>query len=237
MAKPTQITVEKRDLTGRKVKKLRREDILPANIYGRDVKSLAIKLDHQKFLKTYENVGETSLIELNVKGESDPRPAMITDIHYDPVTGDPLHVDFRQVDLKQKVVAEVPVKTTGKAPAVEEADGVLMVNLSEIEVEALPADIPDSISIDIGDLKEIGDQILAKNLKVDRDKIKLQVDENTTIVSVQAQMEEIEEPEPEVVPEDEETLEGEEVHEGEEAETAEGVDEADESGEEDEKEE
>ena len=125
MARP-KLTANKRTVTGRKVKNLRREGILPANIYGKKIKSLAVQLTVKAFLPVLKEVGETSLLELKVEGEEKTRPVLIHAVQFHPLSGDPLHVDFYEVDLKEKVTTKVPVELIGESPAVKEKIGILI---------------------------------------------------------------------------------------------------------------
>ena len=109
------LKAEKRKVEGRKVKTLRREGILPANVYGKDVKSLSIQVSLKEFSKVFKEAGETGLVEIEIGKEK--RPVLVNNIQYDPVTDLPLHVDFHQVDLKKKTTASVPIEFVGDAPA------------------------------------------------------------------------------------------------------------------------
>jgi len=161
----TKLKVEKRKTTGRKVKLLRREGILPANIYGKKVKSQAVQLDLKSFLPIYQEVGETGVVSLQLKGETKTRPVLIHNVQIDPVTDRPLHADFYQVSLKEKVTTEIPIELVGESPAVKEKVGILIQPLSEVEVEALPTELPDKFEIDIGKLKEVDDAFTVADLK------------------------------------------------------------------------
>lgn len=160
------LKVEKRKTTGRKVKLLRREGVLPANIYGKKVKSQAVQLDLKSFLPVYQAVGETGVVSLQLKGETKIRPVLIHSVQIDPVTDRPLHADFYQVSLKEKVTTEIPIELVGESPAVKEKVGILIQPLSEVEVEALPTDLPDKFEIDIGKLKGVDDAVLVADLQV-----------------------------------------------------------------------
>lgn len=164
--KTIKLAVEKRTVTGRKVKKMRREGVLPANIYGKSLKSLAVQLNLKSFQPVYEEAGETGLVEITVKGETKTRPVLIHNLQTDPVTSAPLHADFYQVNLKEKVVSNIPLELVGEAPAVTQNVGVLIQPLTQIEVEALPADLPDKFEVDISGLKEINDAVTIAGLKV-----------------------------------------------------------------------
>lgn len=162
----SQLQAEKRKIIGHQVKKLRREGILPANIYGKKVKSLAVQLDLKSFLLVLKKVGETGLVELKVKGETKVRPVLIHNVQFHPVSDQPLHADFYEVDLKTKVTTGIPVELIGESLAVKEKSGVLIQPLTEVEVEALPTDLPDNFGADLSQLKEIGNMIMVGDLKV-----------------------------------------------------------------------
>lgn len=160
------LKVEKRKTTGRKVKLLRREGILPGNIYGKKVKSQAVQLDLKSFLPVYQEVGETGVVSLQLKGETKIRPVLIHNIQLDPVTDRPLHADFYQVSLKEKVATEIPIELVGESPAVKEKLGILIQPLTGVEVEALPTELPDNFQIDIGKLEKVDDAVIVADLKV-----------------------------------------------------------------------
>jgi len=178
------LTAKLRKLFGRKVKALRAGGIIPGNVFGKKTKSLAVQLDAKELKKTIQEAGETSLIALSVEGESKSRPVLVSGYAQDPVSGALLHVDLHQVDLTVKTTASVPVEVIGKAPAAETGN-ILVVLKQEIEVEALPADLPDNLAVDVSSLKEVGDSILAKDLKVDRTKLTLQIEAEEPIVTIQ----------------------------------------------------
>lgn len=160
------LEAENRKVTGRKVKKLRQEGLLPANIYGKKVKSLAVQVDLKSFSPIYKETGETGLVELKVKGETKARPVLIHNVQLNPVDDQPIHADFYQVDLKEKVTTEVPIELIGESPAVKEKIGILIQPLTEVEIEALPAELPDKFEVNIGELKKVGDTVTVGGLKV-----------------------------------------------------------------------
>ena len=207
MASQPTLKADKRKLQGRKVKRLRKEGILPANIYGKKVKSLSIQVQIQDFNKMYKEVGETGLLQVLV--ENKKRPVLIHGVQVDPVTGLPLHVDFLHVDLTQKVSANVPIETTGGAPAEKQGLGTVVTQLDEVEVEALPADLPGKFVVDLSELKEVNQAIYIKDLSLDKTKVKIKDDLEAIIVKVEPLRKE-EEKVPEVVEEEEEGVEEEE---------------------------
>lgn len=159
------LTVTKRKVLGRKVKKLRAEGVLPANVYGKKIKSLAVQLDLKVFLPIYQKTGETGVVELKVTGEPKVRPVLIHNVQFDSVSDQPLHADFYQVNLKEKITSDIPIEIVSESPAVIQKLGVLIQPLSEVEVEALPTDLPDRFEVDISSLKKIDDAVTVGDLK------------------------------------------------------------------------
>jgi len=197
------LTAEKRKVLGRKVKTLRQEGILPANIYGKKVKSLAIQTDLKSFLTAFKKTGETSVVELKVKGEKKSRPVLIHNVQFDPVSDQPLHADFYQVDLKEKVTTEVPIDLVGESPAAKEKIGILIQPLTEVEVEALPTELPDKLELDISGLKEVGNAVTVADLKVAKG-VKVLTSEKEILAKIEPlAKEEVVAPPEEEVPEEE----------------------------------
>lgn len=155
---------EKRTQIGRKVKKMRQAGKLPGTVYGKNVKSETVAVNYADFKKVYSEAGETGLVELKVNGEV--KPVLIHNVQVDALSGLPLHAEFYQVDLKQKVHANVPVEFIGESPAVHEKQGVLLTILDEIEVEALPTDLPEKLEVDVSELAAVGQEIKVSDLKV-----------------------------------------------------------------------
>lgn len=154
---------EPRTKVGRKSKQLRKIGTLPGTIYGKGVKSMSIQVDAKSFLLLYGKVGETGLVELSVG--SDICPVLVHHVQKHPVSGSILHIEFHQVDLKQKVTAKVPVELTGEAQAVTDKVGVLLTILDEVEVEALPTDLPEKIVLDVSGFSKVNQELKVKDLK------------------------------------------------------------------------
>jgi large subunit ribosomal protein L25 len=147
---------------GRKVRALRKSGKLPATVYGKGIESASITLERSAFAKVYQETGETGLIELTVGKEV--RPVLVHTVQVDPVSDVLLHVEFHQVDLKEKVHAKVAVHVTGEAPAVAQKLGVLLTVLNDIEVEALPADLPEKIEVDVTKLAEVDQEVKVEDI-------------------------------------------------------------------------
>src|SRR5258708_12363105 len=138
------LVAEERKVLGKKVKKLRREGLIPANVYGKNLSSTAIEVKQPDFDKIFKEVGETGLVDLQLNNES--KPVLIKNLQMNYKLNSPLHVDFYQVNLKEKVKTMVPVVLVGEPKAVTDQVGMLLQTLSEVEVEALPDNLPESRS-------------------------------------------------------------------------------------------
>jgi len=149
-----------------KIRDLKNQDAnkIAAVVYGPDVKNASIELDHTEFKKVLKQAGESSLIELNVEGEKEKRLVLVHEVQKDPVEDYFIHVDFLQPNLKEETEAEVPLVFEGDAPAVKDLGGTLVKNMSEIEVSALPQDLPHEIKVSLEGLKTFEDRILVKDL-------------------------------------------------------------------------
>lgn len=176
----TKITLksEKREMFGRKVSRLRKSGLIPANIFGKKIESQAITVDAKEFAEVFKKAGETQLIELNGKS------VLVSNLQKDPISDMFIHVDFRQVDLTEKIEAKVPVILEGESPAEKQNLGTVVQQVTEIEVEALPAHLPESIIVDISELIEVDQAIYVKDLKVDKD-VEIKTDMESIVVKVE----------------------------------------------------
>lgn len=187
-----------REQTGRKVKNLRLKGTLPANVYGKGLESLTISVDTAIFKTVYAQAGETGVIMLSIDGVE--KPVLIHNIQRDPVSSEIIHVEFYQVNLKQKVKTNVPIVLVGESPIVLSKTAVLLTLLSEVEVEALPTDLPEKIEVDTSVLTELSQEVLVSDLVVPSG-VTILTDASvgivkaTAIVSKEAQEQEAEEAE------------------------------------------
>lgn len=182
--RPT-LDAQLRSMTGRKVKQLRAAKKIPGNIFGKKISSTAIVLEDRVFEKLYRTAGTTSLVDLLIAGEKTVRPVLVAQVQRHPVTDHILHVDFRQVDLTEKVTATIPLRLVGEAPAVRDKGAILVTVHPEIQVEALPMDLPDHLEVDVTGFAEFGQSIRARDIAVDRSKVTLMIADDETIVTVQ----------------------------------------------------
>lgn len=143
---------------------LRGKGVLPAVLYGPKVKSQPIQVDFKNFSDVYEKAGESTLISLDLEGRK--HTVLLHDINKDPLSGNFIHADFYQPILTEKVEATVPIVFEGESPAVKDLGGTLVEEIQEVEVKALPQNLPHEIKVDVGSLKTFDDEILTKDLDV-----------------------------------------------------------------------
>jgi len=189
MADKITLSAQTRTIFGKKVKKLRKEKIIPSNVFGSHIKSVALAIKIDDFRKAFEEAGESTIVYLNIDGETKQRPVLIRPPQVHPTSREILHVDLRQVNLKEKIKTMIDIVLVGEAPA--QAQGALIIKLKDqIEVEALPTDLPEQIEVNIESLANIEDVILAKDLKIDKTKIEIQLDDEEIVVKAEAPKEE-----------------------------------------------
>lgn len=182
MKKVIALKAKIREITGKKVKKIREENLIPAVLYGHETKPQSIIVNYLDFSKVYEKAGENALVELEIDGKK--INVLVHDTQKDPMSGKFSHLDFFQVNMKEEVETEIPLEFVGESPAVKELGGILIKSLDEITVKCLPADLPEKYEIDISKLITFDDVVAVKDLKVS-DKIEILVDGETIIASVQ----------------------------------------------------
>jgi len=178
-----------REDVGKKIKSLRKKGIIPAVVYGSGHKPISIQIDYKEFEKIFEKAGESTLINLKIsaKGGSasggENKNVLIHDIAKDPVSGRFIHIDFYQVRMDKAIKAEVPLVFVNESPAVKTLEGILVKNITEVEVEALPKDLPHEIKVDISVLDSFDKHIRVKDLILPQG-VKLHLDADEVIVSV-----------------------------------------------------
>jgi len=147
---------------GKKVEKIRQEGILPAVLYGPKTENISLEVDLKEFEKAYREAGESSLIE--VKVDKKTFLVLIHAVEIDIISQKPIHIDFYQPNLDEEIEAAVPLVFEGESPAVKDLGGTLVKNIYELEVKALPQNLPHEIKVDISVLKTLQDSIAIKDL-------------------------------------------------------------------------
>lgn len=158
------IHATKRDIFGKKLNSYRSKGQVPANIYSRDIESIAIWFDSKELSSILKDASESTLLDLSLEGESKTRPVILRHVNENMFKPQVIHVDVQQVNLKEKMVINIPIEITGESEIVSNGLGILETPTTEIEIEALPTDLPETISIDISPLTEIGQHILVKDI-------------------------------------------------------------------------
>lgn len=157
-----ELAVKSREITGKKVRTLRREGLIPAEIYGHGLKNVHISVPAKDFNKVFKAAGSTTVVTLLV--EKTKKPAIIHEVSRDYLTGDVVHVDFYEVKMDEKIKTKVPLEFIGEPRAVKEKGAVLNKSMAEIEVEALPSDLPHAITVDVSILAELNQSIYVKDI-------------------------------------------------------------------------
>lgn len=160
------LKAKKRKKKGKEVEELREKGLIPAVIYGPKIKSKKVVVNEKEFLKIFREAGETSLIKLKVEGDKKDHSVLVKDFQFHPVTDRLVHIDFYQPILTEKIEANVPLVFKGEAPAVKEKGGVLVKNINEVEVSALPTDLPSNIEVNIESLKNLDDTLEVGDLDI-----------------------------------------------------------------------
>jgi large subunit ribosomal protein L25 len=209
-----------RTVIGKQVRALRRRGQIPAVLYGTGIEPLALELEAKEASRVLSRASGSTLVELTVGDET--HNVLVREIQRHSILRDIRHVDFLKVAMDVTIKTFVPVDVVGEAPAVKTFGGVLVMGLNEIEVEALPADLPDRVTIDMEPLTTVGAALTVKDLFIGKG-VRVLTPPDELIVRVMAQAaEEVEEVEvvaeavePEVIErargEEEEEEEGEEA--------------------------
>ena len=215
MAKQVKLSASRRSGTGRSaVRKIKAQGAVPAVIYGGKQQPEPLQVSKRDIsLMLSHASGENILVELEIEGEKTSRLALVQEVQHSPVGGDVLHVDFHAVSMDEMIEADVPLEPVGTAEGVKTFGGLLEQSLRSLEIECLPKDLPDIISVDVSHLN-IGDAIHVREIPLPEG-VKTRISPDLTVFSVLAPTVE-EEPTaaveaaagPEVITEKKETPEG-----------------------------
>ena len=181
--KRLELEVLKREVKGKKVRFLRRGGLIPCNIYGRGIESQPVQVEARKLGQIIARAGGTDLIALKMGDTDTPGMVIIRDVQRNPMTGEPIHVDFYQVNMSEKLKADVPLVFIGAAPALKLKNVSLLHAMTALQIEALPDDLPHSIEVDISGLELPEQSIHVKDLKVSS-KITILADPDQMLIKV-----------------------------------------------------
>jgi len=172
-----------RDIIGKKVAKFRKENKVPAVIYGNKVACQNLWINDLDFTRVHNKAGESALIELEIAGKK--LNVLIHELQHDHRSGKISHVDFFQVNMKEEVETEIPLEFVGESAAVKAHGGVLIKNLDAVSVKCLPANLPEKFVIDLSKLATFEDHITVADLKIS-DLVEILLEADTVIALVAA---------------------------------------------------
>lgn len=188
-----ELNVKNRVILGKKVRTLRREGLIPAEIYGHGISNLHVSLNEKEFEKIYRVAGEHKVIDaINEKKEK--IPVIIVSAVKNPITQKFISADLRQISMDEEINAKVPIEFIGEAPATK--TGLILVKvINELEIKALPENLPNVITVNIKSLAEAHQSIAVKDLKLPKT-IKISIPEDAIIITVTEHKEEVKETPP-----------------------------------------
>lgn len=164
MADQVSLSAERRTVTGKQVRHLRRAGKMPANLYGGHENSIPLTVDTHELESAFKQHGPSTLYRLVIAPDGLEQSALVRHVQRDPVTGVMEHVDFFHVAMNHLIKARIPIRLTGESPAVKLDNGVLLHPIDTIEVEALPTDLPQYLEVDISGLKELNSSLYVRDI-------------------------------------------------------------------------
>ncbi|TSC67623.1 MAG: large subunit ribosomal protein L25 [Parcubacteria group bacterium Gr01-1014_66] len=162
-----ELKAKPREVRGKKVKQLRQQSMLPAVLYGEGVPSQSLSLSYSDFEKVYRSAGESSLLKLDVDGTA--YNVLIHDVAHHALHGKPIHADFYAVRMDRPIRVKIPITFLGESPAVKNEGGILVKVMHELEVEALPTNLPHQLDADLNALMEVGSHLTVRDLVIPQD--------------------------------------------------------------------
>jgi large subunit ribosomal protein L25 len=183
MAEQVVLQAEKRTVTGKAVRNLRRAGTLPANLTGRKQEAEAIQVNGHEFERLLKSHGRTTIIKLAIAPSRQTQNAVVGRVSRDPITGAIEHIDFRHVEMNEVMRARVPLHVVGESPAVKAREGILLHLLNDLEVEALPADLPEAIEVDVSSLDAVDAAVHVKDLPLPA-KVRVITDAEEPVIKV-----------------------------------------------------
>ena len=159
------ISATTRTQKGRQARQMFTEGRIPAVLYGHGIEPKVISILRSDFVRLYRTAGTSALVDVAVDSGATVK-TLIQDVQTHPTSLQPMHVDFRQVRMDQKIHVTVPLVFVGESLAVKANGGTLVTNLNQVEVSCLPADLPHEIAVDISPLATFEDHITVTTLKL-----------------------------------------------------------------------
>jgi large subunit ribosomal protein L25 len=177
-----QLKASVRELLGKRSRRLHGQGKLAAVVYGHNTKPTPLVLDRLEFQKVFLKSGRTHLVDLIVDGDRTDK-VLVREIQTHPRRLGPIHVDFYQVNLEEKISVEVPIHLTGESAAVKRGDADVLQPIHAVRVECLPSDIPEAFEVDLTPLEEIESELRISDLKVPKG-VTLLVESDELVVKI-----------------------------------------------------
>ena len=161
---PMELSAQVRTVTGKQVRRLRKEGWIPAVLYGPDAKSQPLQVPAAEAEAVIDQAGTSHLITLSISGESSPLQVLVRGFQRDPIRRNLLHVDFYRVEMDKPITMEIPIVLVGSSPVVDRREGILLQGKQMLEIECLPRDLIEAVEVDLSALTEVDQQITVGDL-------------------------------------------------------------------------
>ena len=179
-----QLNAEKREVFGKKLKNFRKQGKLPAVLYGKGKKTTPIFVNVKDFKKLWKEAGESTLIGIKNPESGITENVLIQEVALDPIKDEPIHADFYIVEMDKPIKTKVALVFEGLSPAEKDLGGIIIKVMHEIEVEALPKDLPHELKVDVSKLANFGDQIVVKDIVLP-ERVKIMTEESDVVALVE----------------------------------------------------
>lgn len=188
------ITVQKREVLGKKSKTLRSQDLVPGVVFGPNIQPQNVQVDRKELVTLYKKVGYSKFFDLDIEGGK-PAKVLIKEFPKHPITDQYLNVNFYQVAEDRKITVEVPITFEGEAPAVKLNLGFLITPIERIAVHCYPKDLPTELKVDLNKLENTGDAVTVGDIALPEEvELDSSMDATSAVVFIAAaQKEEVDE--------------------------------------------
>jgi len=163
-----ELVAQRRDMRGKQVKQLRRAGMIPGVVYGHGFEPIAIQLELRPLQHVLSQISGSQLVSLKVEGQEQPEMVLVRDVQVEAINRHLVHIDLYRVSMTERLRTEVRLILVGEAPAVRRNEGILLHGISSVEVQCLPGDLPDAITVDLASLNAVEDAIFVRDLPVPR---------------------------------------------------------------------
>lgn len=184
------LKAKKRTVFGKQNILLRKQGFIPAVVYGRKTPACPLQIKAQDFNEVYKKAGDTNIVNLIIEdnGKEEKKNVLIHEIETHFLNNTPLHIDFYEVEMDKPIVAHIPINFIGESPAVK-LGGILVKSMNEIEIEALPKNLPHEITVDLSSLTDFDQTIYVKDIDFPAE-VRVLIEKNTPVVTVSAPLSE-----------------------------------------------